>query len=695
MTYLTSIFVLSQMHNVAIDMNALNKEYAIEEEPSLEKLVSILKRKGFKSRVKSFDLEEVSDKYPFPLIAETKEKKFISIIAIKEDKALVFKKGDKQSVAIDLKELKKMLSGRYAINFPAVLNQNVKFGLGWFYTKILKYKKIIGEVFLASFIIQLFGLVSPLFTQVILDKVLVHHSLTTLNVLAIAFIAVIIFEFLLNLIRDYMFVHTTSKIDAGLGSKIFEHLFDLPFSYFEKRKVGNIIARVRELDHIREFVANKAVSVILDVLFSFVFLAIMFLYSVKLTLFVLSFVLIIAVIYFFSTPKLREKLEHKFETGAASNAYLVEAVSGVQTVKSLSLEGSSKKDWENYLAKYVKASFYLTNFSNILGAIVGLLQKGMTIGILYIGVMLVIDQELSVGQLIAFQMFAGQFTAPIMRLVNLWNELQQTLISIDKLGDILNTPTEKEDKNSVSLNKLNGDIVFEDIAFSYAPDSPEILKKISFAVKQGQTIGIVGRSGSGKSTVTKLIQRMYLPNSGNIYVDGVDIKHLNLTWLRNQIGVVLQESYLFSGSIKENIAKSSPSASMDQILIASKIAGAHEFISKMDKGYDTEVGERGSALSGGQRQRVAIARALLTNPKILIFDEATSALDYESQMIIQKNMKHIKKDRTMFVIAHRLSTVKECNSIIVMDEGKIVEVGDHQQLLDKKGYYYRMANEYV
>ncbi len=562
---------------------------------------------------------------------------------------------------------------------------NIKFGFSWFYYEIIKYKSILMEVLLGSFVVQLFGLVTPLFTQVILDKVIVHQSIATLKVLAIAFLVITLFEFLMNLARNYIFIHTAKKLDAKLGTKLFKHLFALPYIYFEARKVGNIIARVRELDTIREFITNKAVSVIIDVLFSFVFVIVMFMYSVKLTFVVLGFVAAISIIYAFVTPLLRKRLKEKFEMGAKSNAYLVEAVTGVQTVKSLALEGSMQKKWEDHLCDYVYSSFKLASMMNFSSTLSQSVQKLMTISLLYIGVGLVINGQLSVGQLIAFQMFAGQFSGPVLRLVSLWNELQQTLISIDMLGDILNQPTENNMSKNVSLPKLQGKVTFDNVQFKYNADSPYVIQNLSIEIQPGMNVGIVGKSGSGKSTLAKLIQRIYTCNEGSILIDGgVDIRYLDSRWLRHNLGVVLQDNYLFSGTIHENIILSRPTASFDEVLQASKLSGAHEFISQMPEGYDTIVGERGASLSGGQKQRVAIARALISSPSIIIFDEATSALDYESEKIIQNNMKQITHGRTSIVIAHRLSTIKDCDMIIVMDKGNIVEHGNHNSLLAKK-----------
>lgn len=693
---LTALEIVGKLNRISIDSRSIIKEYALSEnEPSIEELTRIAKHQGFRSSIKKLPIEKIIKNYPLPAIVLKKDGTYMSIIQVNEEKKelLVFDITSKEPYIMSYGEYEIISSTKVIVLRHKMLSQQVRFGFGWFYAQMLNYKKIIGEVLLASFILQLFGLVTPLFTQVILDKVLVHRSMTTLDVLAIAFVAVAVFDFIINLIRNYIFVHTTSKIDAKLGAKLFHHLLALPIAYFEKRKVGNIIARVRELDTIREFIANKSISVILDVLFSFVFVAVMLLYSVKLTMLVVSFVAVIGLIYFFITPQLRKRLEEKFQMGAQSNAYLVESVTGVQTVKSLALEGSMQRKWEDYLAKYVNSSFHLSNLSNVLGGISGMLQKLMTISMLYVGVTLVLEGKLSVGQLIAFQMFANQFSGPVLRLVNLWNEFQQTLLSVDRIGDILNTPTEQKNEKAITLPKIDGSVRFDNIGFSYSPDMPNVLNGISAEFKAGQSVGLVGRSGSGKSTITKLIQRLYIPNSGTIYIDSVDIRHMNPKWLRNNIGVVLQENFLFSGTIKDNISLSRPDAPMEHIIAVAQMAGAHEFISELPEGYDTQVGERGASLSGGQRQRVAIARALIINPRILIFDEATSALDYESEKIIQNNMNTIKQGRTMFVVAHRLTTVKDCDVILVLERGCVVERGTHKELLELKGYYHKLYTQ--
>jgi subfamily B ATP-binding cassette protein HlyB/CyaB len=574
-----------------------------------------------------------------------------------------------------------------------VITSQITFGFQWFYREIVKYKTIMIEVLTGSFVVQLFGLVTPLFTQVILDKVIVHRSLTTLEVLAAAFIAVTLFEFLLNVTRNYIFIHTANKIDAKLGAKLFKHLFSLPFVYFESRKVGNIVARVRELDSIREFITNKSVSVIIDLFFSLVFVAVMFLYSLTLTLIFLWFVVLVGLLYLTVTPELRRRLQNKFQMTAQSNSYLVETVTGIQTVKCLAIEGSIQKKWEDYLSRYIHSSFKLASMSNIANAVSGTFQRLMTITILYLGVKMVIENQLTIGQLIAFQMFAGQFTGPFLRLINLWNEFQQALLAVDRISDILNNPTELRSEKAITLPEIQGAIRFEEVCFKYSPEATYAVDKLTLEIKPGMSIGLVGRSGSGKSTIAKLIERLYLTSEGAVYIDGIDVRHLNPVWLRYKIGVVLQEAFLFSGTIRENIALPRPDAPMEHIIQVAKISGVHEFVSQLAEGYDTLVGERGSTLSGGQKQRLAIARALIVDPKILIFDEATSSLDYESEKLIQDNINQIKSGRTTLIIAHRLSAVRTCDLIVALDKGRIIEMGTHEELLNKKGYYHYLYSQ--
>jgi ATP-binding cassette, subfamily B, bacterial HlyB/CyaB len=563
-----------------------------------------------------------------------------------------------------------------------------KFDFSWFIPALVKHRKLLGEVLLISFMLQLFGLVSPLFFQVVMDKVLVHKGMTTLDVLVIGLVIVVVFESVLSGLRAYVFSHTTSRIDVELGARLFRHLVQLPLAYFQARRVGDSVARVRELENIRAFLTGNALTVLLDVFFSIVFIAVMLFYSVPLTLIVLVslplyFGLSLAVV-----PILRQRLDVKFARGAENQSMLVETVTGIQTVKATALEPAFSKRWDAQLAGYVSASFKTQNLATAAHEGVNLIGKLVNAATLWYGAHLVMNNALSVGQFVAFTMFAQRVSQPIMRMAQLWTDFQQTGISVARLGDILNTRTEVPPTSAAQLPQLKGRITLDQVTFRYRPEAVPVLSGLSLDIMPGEIIGIVGRSGSGKSTLTKLVQRLYTPEGGRLLVDGIDISLIDAAQLRRQVGVVLQENLLFNRSVRENIAITDPAAPIEAVIRVAQLAGAHDFISELPEGYDTHVGEQGSSLSGGQRQRVAIARALFTNPRILIFDEATSALDYESEAIIQRNMAHICAGRTVLVIAHRLSAVRKANRIIVMDKGQIVEAGPHDALVNKpQGLY--------
>ena len=563
-----------------------------------------------------------------------------------------------------------------------------KFDFSWFIPSLIKHRKLLGEVLLISFMLQMFALVSPLFFQVVMDKVLVHRGITTLDVLVIGLVVIVVFESLLNGLRTYVFSHTTSRIDVELGARLFRHLVQLPLAYFQARRVGDSVARVRELENIRSFLTGNALTVLLDVLFSVIFIAVMLLYSVPLTLIVLVSLPLYFGLSLAIVPILRKRLDVKFARGAENQSMLVETVTGIQTVKASALEPSFARRWDNQLAAYVSASFKTQNLASWAHEGVNLIGKLVNAATLWYGAHLVMDNQLTVGQFVAFNMFAQRVAQPIMRMAQLWTDFQQTGISMARLGDILNTRTEVPPSSAAQLPPIKGRITLDAIHFRYRPEAAPVLSGVSLDVRPGEVIGIVGRSGSGKSTLTKLVQRLYTPEQGRILVDGIDISLIDAAQLRRQVGVVLQENLLFNRSVRENIAIADPAAPIEAVVHAAQMAGAHDFISELPEGYDTLVGEQGGSLSGGQRQRVAIARALFTNPRILILDEATSALDYESEAIVQRNMAHICQGRTVLIIAHRLSAVRRAHRIIVMDKGRIVEAGPHDALIQKQQGLY-------
>jgi subfamily B ATP-binding cassette protein HlyB/CyaB len=572
-----------------------------------------------------------------------------------------------------------------------LVGQLARFDFSWFVPSLVKHRRLLAEVLAISFALQLFALVSPLFFQVVMDKVLVHQGVTTLDVLVVGLVVVTLFESLLTGLRAYVFSHTTSRIDVELGARLFRHLVALPLAWFQARRVGDSVARVRELENIRSFLTGNALTVLLDVVFSIVFVAAMLFYSATLTAIVLVslplyFALSLAVV-----PVLRRRLDAKFARSAENQALLVETVTGILTVKASALEPSFGKRWDDQLAAYVSASLRTQNLATWANEGVNLIGKLVGAATLWWGARLVMDNQLTVGQFVAFNMFSQRVAQPIMRMAQLWTDFQQTGISVARLGDILNTGTEVVASSAAQLPPIEGGVVLERVVFRYRPEAPAVLQGVDLSVRPGEVVGIVGRSGSGKSTLTKLVQRLYAPSAGRLLIDGIDIGLVDAAQLRRQIGVVLQENLLFNRSVRENIAITDPAASLERVMRVARLAGAHEFISELPEGYDTAVGEQGSGLSGGQRQRVAIARALFTDPRILILDEATSALDYESEAVIQQNMSLICAGRTVLIIAHRLSAVRHADRIIVMDRGRIVEEGPHDVLVARvDGLYARL-----
>ena len=660
----------------------------------LEDLLRIARAAGYKAARRRSGVDRLGA-LTLPVVARHKDGSFFVIGRRSENGVFVGVAGG-PPVEWSLDRLRSEWSGETLLvaRRERLGGDAVHFGLAWFLPIVKRFRAILAEVLVVSVFIQLIALVAPLFSQVVIDKVLVHRGLTTLEVLVIGLLVVNFADVLLNWLRTYTFAHTTSRMDAILGAQLFSHLVALPISYFESRQTGQTVARVRELENIRQFVTSSALTLAIDVLFSFIFLAVMFWYSPKLTLAVVVSIPCYALISILVTPSLKARVQEKFLRNAANQSMLVESLAGIQTIKAMAVEPQVKRRWEEQLAAYIGSSLKVVTLGAAGAQLVGLVGKVTSAAILWFGAQAVIDNSLTIGEFVAFNMLAGQISGPVLRLAQLWQDFQQFQLSVERLGDIINAPTE----NAYLSAKQNpppirGDIKFDTVTFRYRPGGQEILHDLSLEIGAGEVVGIVGRSGSGKSTLTKLLQRLYLPEQGRVYVDGIDVALLDPSWLRRQIGVVLQENVLFNRSIRENIALADPSLPIEDVIRAAQLAGAHDFILELPHGYDTVLEERGANLSGGQRQRIAIARALLTNPRILIFDEATSALDYESERAIQNNMRAICQDRTVLIVAHRLSTVRQADRILVMEKGRLAEQGSHDALIDHGGLYANLVKQ--
>lgn len=695
---LWALVMMARYHGIAVDETQLRHEFS-QERFSTERILLAARHLGMTAKTVKQDPDRL-ERAPLPAVAIDKEGNYC--IAVKfgyenGNKALpkiVIQRPGSPSEIINLTDFLEKWSGVFILftSKASFAEELAKFDFSWFIPAIIKYRKLLSEVLLISFVLQLIGLATPLAFQVVMDKVLVNHAMKTLNVIAVGLLCATLFESILTGIRTWVFAHTSSKIDVELGARLFRHLLALPLAYFQSRRVGDSVARIRELENIRSFLTGNAITLVMDLLFSFVFLGVMLWYSALLTLVVAISIPVYIGLSVAITPILRARLNEKFNRGARNQAFLVESISGIDTVKSMAVEPRWIQNWEKQLASYVSAGVNTNNVSMVASGGVNLVNKLVTVAILWFGASLVLEGKLTVGELIAFNMLSGRISSPILRLAQLWNDFQQVGISMQRLGDILNTRTEVVGQKT-RIPRLEGSIEFDHVSFRYRPDAPDVIRDLQLKIAPGEVIGIVGRSGSGKSTLARLLQRLYVPDRGRVLIDGQDLAVIDTTSLRHQLGVVLQENILFTGSIKENIALANPAFPIETIIEAAKLAGAHEFICEQPEGYDTQVGEHGAGLSGGQRQRIAIARALISNPRILIFDEATSALDYESEKILQDNMRKIWAGRTVLIIAHRLSAVRDADRIIVLDRGQIVEVGSHNELIARDGGIYAHLNQ--
>ncbi len=690
---LAAVALLSGYFRIAADPAQLRHQLALTGRlAGAEDLVRAANLLELKSRVVRGVRAKRLGAIPFPAILELKAGGFaVAAVASEKGKIRLVDPVARTAKEMSLEEAEGLSSGAAILVTRRLGGAGIDpntFGFRWFWPSIVRYKRPLGHVLVASLFVQVFALATPIFFQLVVDKVLVHKGLSTLVVLVVGMVTLGLFETVLQFLRSYTLSHTTNRIDVELGRRLFHHLFRLPLAYFETRAAGQTVARMRELETIRSFLTGQGLTALIDLVFTLVFIGVMFLYSVPLTLVVLLSIPVYVVIAALLRPVLREQINEKFNRGARSQQFLVESIVGAQTLKAASVEPMMQAQWEERLASYVSKSFD-AGVTGALGQnLIQYVSKITTALILFIGAQAVIAGTMSVGELIAFNMIASQVVQPILRLSQLWQDFQQVQVSVARLGDILNAPPEPAPQSLLTLPPPRGAIAFRNVTMRYRPEGADALRNVSLSIAAGEVIGIVGPSGSGKSTLTKLIQRLYSPQLGQVMIDGVDAAQLDPGWLRRQIGVVLQENILFNRTIHENIALGDPAMPRVMVMQAARLAGADEFVAGLPQGYDTVIEERGANLSGGQRQRIAIARALATNPRILILDEATSALDYDSERIIQDNMRAIVRGRTVVIIAHRLAAVRPCTRIVGMQRGEIVEIGTHDELLRREGGLY-------
>ena len=694
-TGIACLIAIAKYYNIPADYRQLERAYVLEE-GSIDTITIVRAARELKLKARAYsDLKEADlSSLVYPVMIRLKDNRSIVITTIRDNDIYIMDPVfSQQPVKADRYKLLNDWSGE-AILFTRRYELPKKFqefGFRWFIPVIVKYAKQLESVLFMSLILQLLGLASPFFVQNIIDKVLVHRAADALDIFVLGMATCTIFSTWIMSVRAYLFTNIASKMDVTLSARLFKNITALPIKYFQKWQVGDVVSRTGELETLRSFLTGSSLTIILDMVFAVVYFTVMFFYSRILSIVVLIMIPLFVILNLVVAPIFKRLINDRFLIDAESRSFMIEAITGIHTVKSSSVEQNFIRRYEEILARLVNASLAVVNVANVANTIGGFLNSMFTLVILWIGSFYVMEGEISVGELIAFNMIAGQMIAPVMRLINQWQYFQQIRVSIERLGDIMNEEVEPAfNPSRTTLPSLRGDIAIEKLVFSYNPESGKVLDNINIRIPAGMKVGIVGRSGSGKSTLTKLIQRLFLPDSGRILIDGVDIAQVEPAWLRRQIGVVLQDSMLFSGTIEENIQIACPNASHEEVVKAAKLAGADEFIEQLPHGYETFVGERGSLLSGGQRQRIAIARALISDPRVLIFDEATSALDYESENIIMSNIEPISRGRTMLMIAHRLSTVRDCDAIVVIEKGRIIEAGSHEELLKRNGAYTRL-----
>ncbi|MEH1973723.1 MAG: ABC transporter transmembrane domain-containing protein [Nostoc sp.] len=664
---------------------------------SLRGLTAAAESIGFATRPVKASFDKLAQQ-PLPAIAHWEGKHYVVVYEVNKKRVIVGDPAIGQRT-LTPSEFQAGWTGYALLLQPTDLlreTQEAATPFWQFFDLVKPHSRVLLEVFIASVLIQLFGLITPLFTQLLLDRVIVQGSTLTLNAIGLGLLIFGFFRVTLGGLRQYLLDHTANRLGLTLIVGFIKHTFRLPLAFFESRYVGDIVSRVQENQKIQRFLTGEALSICLDLMTVFVYVALMFWYSWQMALFSLAVVPPFVFLALIATPFLRRISREVFSASAKENSYLIQSLTGIRSVRSMAIEQTVRWHWEELLNNVIKKTFSGQVISNQLQVLSSSIESLVTTGLLWFGAWQVIQNQLTIGQLVAFNMLLGNVIRPFQRLIVLWNQLQEVIISTERINDVLEAEPEEdlEHQPRQFISILRGHILFENVTFRYHPESDiNVLENLSFEIKPEQTIAVVGRSGSGKTTLSKLILGLYLPTDGKVLIDAQDVTNISLRSLRSQIGVVDQDTFLFGGTIRENISIAHPEAPLEEVIEAASLAGADEFIKQMPMGYETQIGEGGGMLSGGQRQRLAIARALLGNPCFLVLDEATSHLDAESERIIQNNLKKILQGRTSLIIAHRLSTVRHADLILVLDRGILVESGTHDQLIAKKGHYFYLNQQ--
>ncbi|MBB3396503.1 MULTISPECIES: peptidase domain-containing ABC transporter [unclassified Rhizobium] len=692
-TNLHCLALVARHHGVDLSPERLQHDYAVDERPvEVRQLLRMAKDAGLRARQISLSwtaLLQLGE--AFPVLAELENGNWVVIAgpAMGEEEAKI-RVLDPLAVRPDFILLNEEQFTRSWRGSVVMLKRNFSlndadqpFGFRWFIPEIIKQRSFFRDVALAAIVLYGLGLMTPIFFQLVIDKVLVHQSYATLTVLTIGIAIALVFDAAFSFLRRYLLLYATNRIDIRIATRTFGHLLNLPIALFEQASAGVLVKHMQQTGRIREFLTGRLFLTLLDGVSLLVFIPILLLYSVKLTLVVIGFAALVGLVVMLLVGPFQRRLQALYKAEGDRQALLVETVHGMRTVKSLALEPRQRRAWDDYSAQSISVRFRVEKISTVAQSMTGLLEKLMSVAIIGLGALDVFSGAMTIGALVAFNMLAGRVSGPLVQIVTMVHEYQEVALSVRMLGEIMNQRPEQAGRGRGIRPHLRGNIEFDKVTFRYGPDGPPALDDVSFSIPAGSVFGVVGKSGSGKTTITRLIQGLYQNQQGIVRMDGYDSREIDLVHLRTSTGVVLQDNFLFRGTVRENIAAAKPDASIEEIMEVARIAGAEEFIERLPRGFDTMLEENASNLSGGQRQRLAIARALITDPKLLILDEATSALDPDSETIIRQNLSQIAAGRTVVIVSHRLSTLVDADAILVVERGKIADIGRHDQLVTR------------